>query len=237
LFGWLNKNCLNCKWKDKINILCSIIEGLYNIHKQGFVHKDFHSGNLLIRNIIHGFGADIFISDMGLSGPAMREQNSDEIYGVMPYLPPEVLKRKPYTQAADIYALGMIIYGFVTGRQPFDNVAHDCFLSIQIQQGKRPEISKEMIPEFLYEIIQQCWDQDPLKRPTSEQLYNLSLSWGIDSEIRKLKEKFNEQLQKADEYLSKQDKQDVNIITHPQAKYTSSSIPFTDEVFDFSSMN
>jgi serine/threonine protein kinase len=45
------------------------------------------------------------ISDMGLCG---KVDNTDEknIYGVMPYVAPEVLRGRPYTQAADIYSFG-----------------------------------------------------------------------------------------------------------------------------------
>ena len=53
---------------------------------------------------------------MGLCGEV---GNTDEtkLYGVVSYIAPKVLRGNPYTQAADIYSLGMIMYFIATGRQ------------------------------------------------------------------------------------------------------------------------
>ncbi|GBC00623.1 hypothetical protein RclHR1_03910010 [Rhizophagus clarus] len=103
-----------------------IINGLKIIHDNQMVHRDFHTGNILTFNYM--FFVDqyisihntICISDMGLCGEVC---NIDEtkIYGVMPYVAPEVLRGKPYTQAADIYSFGMIMYFVATGKQHFVN--------------------------------------------------------------------------------------------------------------------
>jgi serine/threonine protein kinase len=42
--------------------------------------------------------------------------------GLLPYVAPEILKGKLYTQAADIYSFGMIMYFVGTGKQPFQIV-------------------------------------------------------------------------------------------------------------------
>ncbi|RIA94402.1 hypothetical protein C1645_865035 [Glomus cerebriforme] len=72
----------------------------------------------------------MYISDVGLCGEA---DNVDEtkIYGIMPYVAPEVSCGKPYTQAADIYNFVMVMY-FVTGRQHFENRAQDHELALNI---------------------------------------------------------------------------------------------------------
>ncbi len=48
LYEYLNRNHNYLLWKEKLQILFFIIKGFYNIHKQGLVHKDFHTGNILI---------------------------------------------------------------------------------------------------------------------------------------------------------------------------------------------
>ncbi|POG67211.1 kinase-like domain-containing protein, partial [Rhizophagus irregularis DAOM 181602=DAOM 197198] len=113
----INKN-KNFDWSKKLNKLMYIINGLKEIHQKKMVHRDFHTGNILFKTG-KNIGLDIRISDMGLSGKVGNIDN--EICGVMPYIAPEVLRGNPYTQAADIYSFGMIMYFIATLRQPFQN--------------------------------------------------------------------------------------------------------------------
>ena len=111
---WINEKYETYNWFDRILTLFSIISGLKEIHEKNMVHCDFHTGNILIKS--DGFMRnDAYISDMGLCGK-VGNLDKTEIYGVMPYVAPEVLSGKPYTQAADIYSFGMIMYFIITGR-------------------------------------------------------------------------------------------------------------------------
>ena len=106
----INKNWF---WFEKLNTLKKIINGLKKIHENNMVHRDFHTGNILM-SLKGSWYTDsgnltniIYISDMGLCGEV---GNTDEtkIYGVMPYVAPEVLRGKPYTQAADIQYIALV---------------------------------------------------------------------------------------------------------------------------------
>src|SRR5204863_2277899 len=107
-------------------------------HKLNLVHGDFHNGNLLCNynNRI------IYISDLGLCKPVNQPNIKNDIYGVLPYIPPEVLRGKPYTKAADIYSFGIIMWEMTSGIPAFNNISHDFNLSLNICQGLRPEIVK-----------------------------------------------------------------------------------------------
>ncbi|GBC37673.2 kinase-like domain-containing protein [Rhizophagus irregularis DAOM 181602=DAOM 197198] len=77
--------------------------GLFNIHKHGLIHKDLHIGNVLCSN-----GSSARISDFGFCKPANEASshtNNTNTYGVMPYMAPEILRGKEYTQASDVYML------------------------------------------------------------------------------------------------------------------------------------
>src|ERR1051325_11903454 len=78
------------------------------------------------------------------------------IYGVLPYVAPEVLRGKKYTQKSDIYGLGIIAYEICTGLPPYHDIAHDGLLAIKICQGLRPK-SNYKVPQLILDIIQQCW--------------------------------------------------------------------------------
>ncbi|RIA96075.1 kinase-like domain-containing protein, partial [Glomus cerebriforme] len=140
----------------------NICLGLVNIHKNGLIHKDLHIGNILCLN-----WTSTCISDLGFCKPVNETSSQSSIYGVIPYMAPEILRGEEYTQASDIYSLGIIINEIISTIPPFYNQSHDFYLALDICHGLRPKIC-EQTPDFLKELIQQCWDANPKNRPTSE---------------------------------------------------------------------
>jgi len=94
-YGSLRNNLLINKYNpnDKFWNLWAISLQLEAIHKLNLVHGDFHNGNILYTSNI-----SIFISDLGLCRPVNQNNIKNDIYGVLPYMAPEVLRGKPYTK-------------------------------------------------------------------------------------------------------------------------------------------
>ncbi|CAI2167338.1 13100_t:CDS:2, partial [Funneliformis geosporum] len=110
-----------------------------------------------------------------LHGPA-NNKNSNEIYGVLPYIDPEILKGNLPTKASDIYSFGIIMWTLSGGIRPWYNRSHDIQLATEICSGLRPE-SIDGTPEVYIQTMTQCWNSDPSKRPVASQLYELIGSW------------------------------------------------------------
>src|SRR3954451_24799203 len=166
----LNNNFNSLDWKQKLHNLYCIANGLSNIHNNKLIHHDFHCGNILC----YGSENDLYslITDLGLCKPAnvKSPQSGDkQVYGVLPYVAPEVLRGKEYTQASDIYGFGIIAYELCTGLPPYHDIPHEESLAVRICQGLRPKANYK-IPQLILDIIQQCWDADPLKRPKADKL-------------------------------------------------------------------
>src|SRR6266496_3896181 len=174
------KKCLSdiikFKWQDKLQLLKKIILGLKVIHESNLTHGDFHDGNILMSDNYN----ELFIIDLGLCKPISDLQDSDkkvnEIYGVMPYMAPEILRNKPYTSASDIYSFSMIMWEFTSGIPPFNHKAHDHQFSLSICKGKRPEIIKNT-PKCYIDLMKKCWDSNPSNRPTIIMLENIISEW------------------------------------------------------------
>jgi serine/threonine protein kinase len=195
--------------------LNNIVNGLDEIHKKQMVHRDFHIGNILFNNpFVEKYANKIYISDMGLCGK-VGDINQNNVYGVMPYVAPEVLRSKPYTQAADIYSFGMIMYFVATGRQPFDNCAHDHLLALDICNGIRPEINEPEAPDCYINLMKKCWNSNPENRPNITELKK-SL-WSITTRRSGIEKAENYRKS----YLSSLKGDISQITTHPQAVYTS----------------
>ncbi|POG75677.1 kinase-like domain-containing protein, partial [Rhizophagus irregularis DAOM 181602=DAOM 197198] len=168
----LNNSFNSMNWEEKLDILKRTASGLENIHDKGLIHHDFHCGNILNGTKRQHTYNQIRITDLGLCRPANVIPSQDEnknIYGVLPYVAPEVLRGKEYTQESDIYSFGIIAYEVCTGLPPYHDISHDQFLAISICQGLRPKSSYK-IPQTILNVIEQCWDADPLKRLKADEL-------------------------------------------------------------------
>ncbi|RGB23211.1 kinase-like domain-containing protein, partial [Rhizophagus diaphanus] len=145
---------------------------LEHIHKNQFIHRDLHSGNILF---------DLFndqkkikvrcqwkIGDLGLSHSVDNKSSNNEIYGVIPYISPEIFKGSAFSKEADVYSLGMIMWELTTGCKPFSNAKHDHSLIYKILDGERPKITEDT-PECYANLMKSCWDPDPKKRPSIKQ--------------------------------------------------------------------
>nr|CAG8600413.1 15408_t:CDS:2 [Entrophospora candida] len=168
-------------WRDIVEILWSISNGLDHIHRQKLFHANLHGGNILVDN--ENDFIYTCISDVGLNIPGGRVEGEEtfssdgnNIYGVLPYIAPEVLLGRCYTYKSDIYSFGLLMWTLAAGMRPFYNVAHNEVLAQKIIDGERPKISKDA-PKSYNDLMEQCWNHDPTKRPTASKLYETIGSW------------------------------------------------------------
>ncbi|PKB98321.1 kinase-like protein [Rhizophagus irregularis] len=145
---------------------------LETIHNKKFMHRDFHSGNILCYSSSRYYDTsskykhdDLRIGDLGLSQAVNNKSSNKEIYGVIPYIAPEIFKGSEFSKEADIYSFGMIMWELTTGCKPFNNVEHDHHLIYKILDGERPKITEDT-PECYANLMKSCWDADPKKRPS-----------------------------------------------------------------------
>ncbi|CAB5301077.1 unnamed protein product [Rhizophagus irregularis] len=230
LYQYLDRSNGILSWRDIIDMLWGIAGGLERIHTEGKVLKNLHGGNLLIgdEEISIDTGdvyIDTYISDVGLYGPSYNPRSSDQIYGVLPYVAPEVLRGESYSTASDIYSFGIIMYTLATGERPWYNEAHDINLAKNICDSKRLEIPEDT-PKFYVELIRKCWDNEPEKRPTATYLYK-KLNW-----INLILDPFDDDYYISEEKRRKKISQLPKTYTHPEihpeAYYTSRLLYFPE---------
>jgi serine/threonine protein kinase len=166
VIGYMNKNLREylqhnhnkLTWKERVQIIHDTALTLAKIHQENTIHRDLHSGNILFSQFIQVFR----ISDFGFCGPADKPLNS--IYGNLPYIAPEVIAKMEYSFASDVYSIGMLMWEISSGQPPFINFENDYYLAMNIINGMRPKIVPGTPLEYK-ELMKQCWDADPEKRP------------------------------------------------------------------------
>ncbi|CAI2200235.1 60_t:CDS:1, partial [Funneliformis geosporum] len=77
---------------------------LETIHNKNLIHRDMHSGNMLFVEANEKF-YQWQIGDFGLSRPANNTSINNEIYGVIPYIAPEIFNGASFSKESDIYSI------------------------------------------------------------------------------------------------------------------------------------
>ncbi|EXX59102.1 hypothetical protein RirG_191820 [Rhizophagus irregularis DAOM 197198w] len=130
------------------------------------VMKYYENGNLY-QYLDHCNGIiswrDVIDMLWGIAGGLERIHSERKSMGIFTE---EIYLSKTKSTASAIYSFGIVMNTLATGKRPWYNRAHDINLAKDICNGKRLEISDDT-PNFYAELIQQCWDNDPEKRPTA----------------------------------------------------------------------
>jgi len=98
-----------------------IIEAVAYLHSKGIAHRDLKPENLLCTGPNNEI---IKVADFGLS-KEYSNQSLETIVGTPDYVAPEVLRGKGYTNAVDIWSIGVITYVLLCGSPPFYSSGND----------------------------------------------------------------------------------------------------------------
>ena len=177
------------------------------------------------------------ITDMGLCRPAdyneLENTNNNKIYGVLPYIAPEILRGQNYTKVADVYSFGIIMYEVFSGLPPYHDVSHDKNLAMKICLGFRPRFNIK-VPQLIVHLIKRCLDANPLNRPTAKELDDILWRWynGFDNQNKQIELK--KQIKEAEEINNKSPSNmpstslALSYETHSETIYTSRLLNFSN---------
>jgi TolB-like protein/Tfp pilus assembly protein PilF len=142
-------------------------------HKVGVIHRDFKSSNIMLvpRD---GDVPRVVVTDFGLAcaGPTEPMDNEDgsltgsgEIVGSPEYMAPEQLTGAEVTPAADVYALGIVLYEMVTGALPFSGGSRMAVAARRLQEPA-PRAHKLVpdLPRLWDQAIARCLERTPARR-------------------------------------------------------------------------
>uniref|UniRef100_A0A8C4RPU3 Si:ch211-27e6.1 n=1 Tax=Erpetoichthys calabaricus TaxID=27687 RepID=A0A8C4RPU3_ERPCA len=106
--------------RDATRVLQMVLDSIKYLHSLGITHRDLKPENLLYYH--PGVDSKILVTDFGLasSGNKAGDWLMRTTCGTPEYIAPEILLRKPYTNAVDAWALGVITYIMLSGSMPFE---------------------------------------------------------------------------------------------------------------------
>jgi len=149
---------------DLRRLAAAIADGIDAAHARGIVHRDLKPGNVMLR------GDQPTIVDFGIakSLDASSAVVTNRRVGTIAYMAPEQLTEGLITPAADVWALGVVMYEALTGRLPYDNF-NDGRLPQLFDTAPRAGTLAAISPS-LDALLARCLDRAPAARPTMREV-------------------------------------------------------------------
>src|SRR5436305_9513571 len=139
--------------------------GLGAAHRRGIVHRDVKPQNILV-----GKDGSIKLTDFGIAS-VYKDINAERLtttgmtLGTVQYYAPEQAQGEIVQPAADVYALGIVMYEMLAGRTPFDGDTPVAVAMQHIQDAPTPpRVYNPNIPPVLEQIILRCLEKVPEMR-------------------------------------------------------------------------
>jgi len=145
-----------------LDVFKAILQGLDAAHSAGIVHRDLKPENVLMAD-----DGRIKIADFGLARAASHNtQTGQALLGTVAYLSPELVTGSPADIRSDLYALGIMMFEMLTGRQPFTG---DQAVTIAYQHANAsvplPSTLNPNVPAQLDALVEWCTKRSPDERP------------------------------------------------------------------------
>jgi serine/threonine protein kinase len=158
--------------------------GLDYAHRRGIIHRDVKPGNLMIVGGPVGGGEMIVkLTDFGIARAIEQTRITQvgSVVGTAAYLAPEQVRGEEATPATDVYALGVVLYQFLTGRLPYEGSSL-AELAVRQQNEKPlpPDTYNSEVPETLGAAVLRALEGDPSRRYASAEELAAGLRLGLE---------------------------------------------------------
>jgi WD40 repeat protein len=173
--------------REAARLVETLTRAVHHAHQRGIVHRDLKPGKILLANaeIVTGESPSVTmqysplatlhslkITDFGLAKRidlSASQTQTGAVLGTPSYMAPEqTAGKKEVGPAADVYALGAILYDLLTGRPPFrGESAWDTVQEVLSREPFPPRRLRPSIPRDLETICLKCLEKDPARRYAS----------------------------------------------------------------------
>jgi serine/threonine protein kinase len=141
-------------------------DGLAYLHERGVLHRDMKPGNILV-----SVDGAVKICDFGVARASQGDRLTVEGHqvGTLRYMSPEVLRGEEAREAADLWALGCVLYILLTGRwhiEKRDEVSN-WVQDVMLCPIPSPSHLDPEIPIPVSALVMELFERDPNRRLSS----------------------------------------------------------------------
>jgi serine/threonine protein kinase len=154
------------EWTYAAEVCADVAAALAAAHARDLVHRDVKPRNVMLTP------SGVKVLDFGIA--ALAGQNSVDthgrLWGTPAHLAPEQLRGEPTYPAADVYALGLLLFECLTGARAWPGTNVNEILGARHQQRapRLPGIAG--LPREIFRLHADCTDDDPARRPSAAEV-------------------------------------------------------------------
>jgi ABC-type transport system substrate-binding protein len=158
---WGGSLCLG----EVLDIAIQTADALDYSHARGVVHRDIKPENIMVSR--QEGAIRIRVMDFGLAHATTESRltKTGTLVGTVAYLSPEQVTARSFDGRSDIYSLGTVLYECLAGEPPFSGEVQSILYRIVHEVPQPPRALGAEVREELQEIVLQCLEKDPAKRP------------------------------------------------------------------------
>jgi eukaryotic-like serine/threonine-protein kinase len=169
-----------------VHILRQVCSSLQDAHANGLVHRDIKPANVVVSRAgttfdfakVLDFGLVKLDSARTVNEDAVKLSSDGSTSGTPAFMAPEtVLGVVDTDHRVDLYALGCVAYWLVTGKLVFagKNVVEVMFHHAHTPAPRPSTRTELIIPTPLEELVMECLEKDPARRPASAEAVSTRL--------------------------------------------------------------
>ena len=165
LYTYLEKENFDIDEITVNNIIKKLTSALFYLNIFGIVHRDIKPENILLSN--NSLSYNIKLIDFGLGIILGPNEKSEQPFGTISYVAPEVLSGDKYDKSVDIWCIGILSYLMLVGKLPFDDPDdNENEIARQTINDPPPFIEDKwnIISDEAKDFVKRCLEKDPKKR-------------------------------------------------------------------------
>jgi len=151
-------------WRDIVESLIGVADGLAAAHEAGILHRDIKPENILLTKSGYAKLADFGLAKLQDSPMALTRTDIDQtrpgrIVGTVTYMSPEQANGHPVDARSDVFSFGVVLYELLAGHRPFSGVTEIDVLHAIVNRAAAP--LPDTLPRPLRMLVEKSLEKDP----------------------------------------------------------------------------